>query len=1099
MKRWKFLLIAVVIAALNVTVGASVLLTMTSGALEAQRARACDPSAFAALEANYVSVAGARDAGTLTDARAFDLARGSLLEAIQICYVGIDVDKVTYGDDLIYLNDARFVLFGSKWGANSPYNVNNPPVTAGGVVTYSFMASGVSLGPLEQSGGVPKTNVAITSLPGYEACFLGEIRGAFAEWEAVANIDFVEIADSGVSIETAGAQGHIRIGAHSFDGASGVLAHAFFPPPNGSLVSAPGDLHFDIAENWKCTPGAGQHDIGIVALHEIGHSIGLLHEPTTLAVMNPTYNSALTGLEPDDVAGAVSIYGSNPTTTLPPLLAISFTPSAVEQNLVSGGAMQIVVTNPNSTTALTGIVVDLPLPTGIESVPATLAHNCTGATPNVTATVLRLENFALGTVDQCSLTIKITGTGFGTFQNVATATANETGATAGQSATTALRVIQPATGAYCATTHDPTWTGALAIPDAVGSVASTIIVPDSGVLADLDVRVNITHTYVGDLDVTLTHNGIPIRLLDSPNNAGGICSGNNVFIAFDDEASGSAQLSCTNSTTVDAYTAGAVYRPAQVLSGFDDQSVSGNWELRVSDAVNTDVGHLVNWCLRPTIRVPARVVFSAQPTTTIAGSAINGATGVQVRLQTADGNNVDDSGVPVTLALVDNPAGGILSGTLIANTVNGVATFTGLSINQFDDDHQLIATSPALESATSLPFEIAPAPNLNLLRNGAFNNEMAFWGVYATPNPDDIQFQVVNGVFQYFRTLDATSAVVLQNTGVPLAGNIPLQAQFQLGNSSIMRKRALIMTHHANFNDFQICSFWLEPNTPMQTYQMFTKTNIAWTEGASLSIYLSTGDETGYVLVDNVSLIYVPGTPVDETRCIDPNAPNISGDDSANLVTNGDFSAGFTAWGTFGSITSSVDSNGVLNFFGAPNPNGAVVLQYSGQPIPDNLLIEARFALGNVSNLRKRATVILHTPTFTDLQVCTFWLEPNTPLAEYMIQTYTTQAWDDATISVYVSSLDSTPAYLLDDVSLKMRPSLGFVGGTICSLLGSGGGGGTGLSAATMPQSVAPADMPTLMPTATATFAAPVELPMSIPTDAPSEVTSGEGLVSEGG
>ena len=49
--------------------------------------------------------------------------------------------------------------------------------------------------------------------------------------------------------------GDIRIGAHRFDGAGKVLAHTYFPPPNGS--SAAGDSHYDSSENWVYIPDSG--------------------------------------------------------------------------------------------------------------------------------------------------------------------------------------------------------------------------------------------------------------------------------------------------------------------------------------------------------------------------------------------------------------------------------------------------------------------------------------------------------------------------------------------------------------------------------------------------------------------------------------------------------------------------------------------------------------------------------------------------------------------------------------------------------------------------------------------------------------------------
>ena len=162
------------------------------------------------------------------------------------------------------------------------------------------------------------TNTAITSF--MPAGAVAEIQRAFAAWSQVTNIRFVEVPDSGAAFGEASG-GDIRIGGHAMDGGSGTLAHGFYPPPN--LGGAAGDLHFEIAENWRVRSLDGDPntiDIFTIAAHEIGHAIGLGHEPKelALALMNPIYNEAINGLQPDDIRGAQALYGQLGTTPAVP-------------------------------------------------------------------------------------------------------------------------------------------------------------------------------------------------------------------------------------------------------------------------------------------------------------------------------------------------------------------------------------------------------------------------------------------------------------------------------------------------------------------------------------------------------------------------------------------------------------------------------------------------------------------------------------------------------------------------------------------------------------------------------------------------------------
>nr|BAE42198.1 unnamed protein product [Mus musculus] len=91
-----------------------------------------------------------------------------------------------------------------------------------------------------------------------------------------------------------------------FDGKGGTLAHAFYPGPG-----IQGDAHFDEAETW--TKSFQGTNLFLVAVHELGHSLGLQHSNNPKSIMYPTYrylNPSTFRLSADDIRNIQSLYGA---------------------------------------------------------------------------------------------------------------------------------------------------------------------------------------------------------------------------------------------------------------------------------------------------------------------------------------------------------------------------------------------------------------------------------------------------------------------------------------------------------------------------------------------------------------------------------------------------------------------------------------------------------------------------------------------------------------------------------------------------------------------------------------------------------------------
>ena len=131
----------------------------------------------------------------------------------------------------------------------------------------------------------------------------------------------------------------------------------------------------------------------------------------------------------------------------------------------------------------------------------------------------------------------------------------------------------------------------LAIPDD-GSVTSNLQVAQNVTLSDVNVRVQINHTYVGDLIVSLrSPAGTTVTLLNRPS-----CSDDNMNVTFDDSSGVILQSHCAGTTPWYS----GVARPYQPLSAFNGQSSAGTWSLIVSDNAGLDTGTLVDWELLTT-------------------------------------------------------------------------------------------------------------------------------------------------------------------------------------------------------------------------------------------------------------------------------------------------------------------------------------------------------------------------------------------------------------------------------------------------------------------------------------------------------------------
>jgi hypothetical protein len=118
-----------------------------------------------------------------------------------------------------------------------------------------------------------------------------------------------------------------------------------------------------------------------------------------------------------------------------------------------------------------------------------------------------------------------------------------------------------------------------------------------------------------------------------------------------------------------------------------------------------------------------KLAITQQPPASV---VVNTGFGLVAAVEDAYGNVVTSASNSVTVALANNPTGARLSGTTKVTASQGLATFSGLSLNKVGSGYTLQVSSKVLTSATTSPFNVV---------SSATSSALAAPSTTTTPNP----------------------------------------------------------------------------------------------------------------------------------------------------------------------------------------------------------------------------------------------------------------------------------------------------------------------------------------------------------------------------
>ena len=118
------------------------------------------------------------------------------------------------------------------------------------------------------------------------------------------------------------------------------------------------------------------------------------------------------------------------------------------------------------------------------------------------------------------------------------------------------------------------------------TMTSTLTVPASGTITDVNAKLSLTHTFDGDLTLQLIAPTATTVLLS---NRRGSSSDNYTNTIFDDQATTSIAAAAAPFT--------GTFKPEGSLAILNGQAAAGSWQLSIQDSATADTGTLTSWSL----------------------------------------------------------------------------------------------------------------------------------------------------------------------------------------------------------------------------------------------------------------------------------------------------------------------------------------------------------------------------------------------------------------------------------------------------------------------------------------------------------------------